>query len=555
MNNRKNSLLNRAWRLLLVITLLLPISLTADVQDARAGFGDFLPFVKIISGWMKRNSVYREANSFIKDQAEYYDALRETARQQLANREIYDIPLRDSQVAAYTKLVAMIEQERDSMYDFAESEKKAARDKFIDTVQEEITDRMLGSTPATRVLGAMSNGISSSQGFLDSALDKLAGNDGGFLEDVAKIRRIADRMTIAGEVIGGNVGQTIRRAGSKVIELIDKPTREIEEGLIQVQGELGALGDLVRGLQDKGYRPTASETTKEVIITLITGEDSQSAVVNQLVDMLVAKHGGGGSIRERARAIQEGNLAARCAARVEQIRQIMYRMEVDPNGEEEDPPGMYPTCQTVDLTGMVEEAAGAPQPTAEEPAQATAATAPTETHEPQYVWSLVDTAVNPNDQQTSFVGGGADPYWFPEERFQGKSLTYSVADGSFSVHDVDVDHEYQYRDATVSVNFSSPPARLDSGQVVTLSANASNSGTVNEGGSGIGLIFQYDLNGVTLDPVLSYTPWNTANPGESSGNWSFTAPTASEGGEFTLSAGMWNSPPCLVIWTYRAEEH
>jgi hypothetical protein len=350
------------------------------------------------------------------------------------------------------------------------------------------------------------------------------------------------------------VGQTIRKAGSKVVELIDKPTREIEEGLIQVQGELGALGDLVRGLQDKGYRPTASETTKEVVITLITGEDSQSAVVNQIVDMLVAKHGGGGSIRDRARAIQQGNLAARCAARVEQIRQIMYRMEVDPNGEEEDPPGMYPTCQTVDLTGMVEEAADAPQPTAEEVAEAAEGAAPTTASEPEYVWVLASSTVNPNNEQTSFVGGGADPYWFPEGRFTGKSLTFSPSDGSFSVHDVDVDHEYQFRDATVSINFTSPPAQVNSGELVSLQANASSSGTVNEGGSGIGLIFQYDLNGVTLDPVLSYTPWNTANPGESSGSWTFTAPAASEGREFTLSAGLWNAPPCLVIWTYQAEE-
>ena len=57
---------------------------------------------------------------------------------------------------------------------------------------------MLASTPATELLGAMGKGINSSQGFLDSALDKLGGNGGGFLEDIAKVKRIADRMTIAG---------------------------------------------------------------------------------------------------------------------------------------------------------------------------------------------------------------------------------------------------------------------------------------------------------------------------------------------------------------------
>jgi hypothetical protein len=76
MNKPKISLSSRIWRMLLVVSLLLPTALSADVQEAQAGFGDFLPFVKLISGMMKRNRTYREANSFIKDQAEYYDALR-----------------------------------------------------------------------------------------------------------------------------------------------------------------------------------------------------------------------------------------------------------------------------------------------------------------------------------------------------------------------------------------------------------------------------------------------------------------------------------------------
>ena len=584
MNRHTKSLLHLTWRLLLVISLLLPASLAADVEEAQAGFGDFIPFVKLISGMMKRNRVYREANSFIKDQAEYYDALRETARQQLLDRKIYDIPLRNSQAAAYTKLVAMIERERDSMYDFAEGEKKAARTEFIDIVKEEVTDRMLASTPATRVLGAMTQGINSSQGFLDSALDNLAGDGGGFLEDVAKVRRIADRMTIAGQVIGGDVGKSIRSAGAKVVELIDKPTSEIEQGLIQVQEELGALGDLVSGLQGRGYRPTASQTTRDVIISLVTGEDSESAVVNQLVDMLVAKHGGGGSIRDRARAIQQGDLAARCAARVEQIRQIRFRMEVDPAGEEEDPPGIFPTCQTVDFTDLVEEVAGAepdsenqetettdpgaaagegeqptaaaPQPTAEEaPGETAAAPQPTTTAT-EYIWVLADTRVNINNERTSFAGGVGDPVYFGEPRFEGKSLTYTASVGSFSVHAVDVDHGYTYADTTVTVNFDSPPPQLVPAEEISLSASGGHGGTVNEGGSGLGFSFQYSYLDRSFDPIFTYLPYNPTWEGPSSQDWVWTVPIAtSEGSEFELWAGLWNSPPCNVVWTYRAEKN
>jgi hypothetical protein len=336
-------------------------------------------------------------------------------------------------------------------------------------------------------------------------------------------------------------------------------------------------------LQDRGWKPTATQTTREVLISLVTGEESEHAVINNLVDKLVAMHGGGGSIRDRAREIQQGNVAARCAARVEQIRQITFRMEVDPAGEEEDPPGMYPTCQTVNLTDFVEEAADAPQPTEEEASEAADAAQPTAEEvseatdapqptaeevseatdaapaptafESEYIWVLVDTTVNRDDAQTSFVGGGADPYWFSEARFEGKSLTFSASDGSFSVHSVDVDHGYTYSDTTVSANFDSPPGKLDSGQEVELSATASHSGSINEGGVGLGLIFQYSQNGNLIDPALAYSPWNPNRDDDPNGSWTITVPTAREGGEFNLGAGLWNAPPCNVTWSYQAQRN
>lgn len=547
MNKIIPSLSHKIWRILLVLALVLPASLAAPAREVEAGGSSPIPFLALITGLVKRNRVYREANSFIKDQAEYYDALRETARRQLLDREM-TYGLRDNQVAAYTKVVALIEQERQSMYDFAESEKKAARTEFIDTVQHEITNRMLASTPATQVLGAMTHGINSSQGFLDGALAKLAGDDGGFLEDVAKVRRIAERIEIAGGVIGGSLGKAIRTAGAKVVELIDKPTSEIEADLIQVQGELGALGDLVRGLQGRGYQPTASQTTREVVVTLVSGEESEHPTIQAIVDMLIAKHGGGGSIRDRARDVLLGNASARCAARVEQIRQVIFRLEMDAANGGATNTSDITSCQTIDLTSMVEAAVEAEGAADTQPAP----TAQAEDAPQEYVWTLASTEVNPFNEKTNFVGGGADPTWFPEGRFTGKSHTLSASDGSFSVHDVDVDHEYEFHNVTVGVNFTTPPAVLESGQEVELNASASSSGTVNEGGIGIGLTFQYDLNGVTLDPILTYTPWSPYGTGEEAGSWTFTAPQAGEGGEFTLSAGLWNAAPCYVIWTYQA---
>jgi len=268
---------NKIWRLLLALMIALPATLAAGVTDVQAGGGGPIPLLGLITGVIKRNRVYKTANGFINDKAQYYDTLRETARQQLLDREMTS-GLRDNQVAAYMKVVALIEGERESMFVFAESEKKAARDEFIDVVQDEITGRMLASNPATALLGAMGKGVNSSQDFLEAALDKISGGGGGVLEDVQKVRRIAERMTIAGGLIGGDFGKAIRSAGAKVVDIIDKPTAEIEAGLIQVQGELGELGSLVSELQEQGYKPTASETTREVVITLVTGEEADPAI-------------------------------------------------------------------------------------------------------------------------------------------------------------------------------------------------------------------------------------------------------------------------------------
>ena len=352
------------WRLVLALMIALPASLAQiSAQPHAGGGGNLIPFLSILTGWHKRNKLYRTANSFIKEKAKYYDSLREKAREQLADREMGG--LRNDQVAAYTKVVALIERERDSMFDFAESEKKAARETFINVIQDEIESRMLASTPATRVLGALTEGIQSSQNMLSTALDKLAGGDGGVLSEIQKVRRIAGRMTIVGQLIGGNTGKTIRDVGIRIVQTIDKPTAEIQAGIIQVQGDLGDLGNMVSDMQNKGYAPAATELTKDVVITLVTGEEADPAIA-AIIDMLVAKSGGGGDFRDRARDIQEGNVAVRCAAKAHQIAQVIDRMNLDVNGEDASDDGDQPPCQEIDLTTMVESTTAESQPTATE---------------------------------------------------------------------------------------------------------------------------------------------------------------------------------------------
>ena len=575
MHRKPISLTNTIWRLVMALAIVLPAALTTGISEVQAGGGGPIPILGLILGLDKRNKVYKTANSFIKEKTQYYDALRDTARQQLLDRELGG--LRDSQVAAYIKVVELIENERQAMYGFAESEKKAARDEFIHTLQEEIKGRLIASTPATQLLGALTKSINSSQGLIGTALDKIHGSGGGILGEIQKVKRIAERMTIAGGLIGGNFGKAIQKVGGDVIGLVNKPTAEIEAGLIKVQGELGEMGDYFTDLQNQGQSPRVSQTTRDVVISLVTGEQGDPAIA-AIVDMLVAKHGSGGDFRDRARDIMLGNASARCTAKVEQIREVLFKLEFEPASEDSSDLDDFTACEAIDIASLVEEvsaaettaeeeeqspstAAEVPQPSQSSqadtspPADAGSDTSETEpfTSTSEYIWVLTSTVTNPNNEKTAFYGGGQDPTYFTEPRFEGKSLVFGCSANNLTFHEVDIDYEYEYHNVTVGVDFDSPPARIDPGQAVELKAFASSSGTVNEGGTGSGLRFQYHVNNNGLDPVLQYFPWADNFDGTSTGNWSFTAPMAAEGGEFTVAAGLWNAPPCQTIWTYQAQ--
>jgi hypothetical protein len=169
---------------------------------------------------------------------------------------------------------------------------------------------------------------------------------------------------------------------------------------------------------------------------------------------------------------------------------------------------------------------------------------------------LVQTEVNPTNAKTAFFGGGQDPEWFAEPRFEGKSLVYGVSENLFQFHKREVDHGNEYADITMTAAFDSPPARLEPGEEVTLQASASNAGKVHEGGSPGVLQFQYRSKDLKIQPdaPFYYAPWSAGFDGTSTTRFTFTAPSAfQEGEEFQISAVLWNAPPCLVVWTFRSQ--
>jgi hypothetical protein len=118
---RRLFLLGLALALLVTSGPVLP----AQAAPAPQGMTTVVPVLGVLVGWNHRNRIYRDANAFIAERNRYYDSLRDTARQQLADRQIAG--LRPSQVAAYTKLVALIEGNRQAEIAVAEARKREAR--------------------------------------------------------------------------------------------------------------------------------------------------------------------------------------------------------------------------------------------------------------------------------------------------------------------------------------------------------------------------------------------------------------------------------------------
>ena len=175
----------------------------------------------------------------------------------------------------------------------------------------------------------------------------------------------------------------------------------------------------------------------------------------------------------------------------------------------------------------------------------------TQENKTQFIWRQVNTEINPLNSQTQFVGGGADPGWFGEARFAGKSLTYVPTESSFTVHDKEVDHEYVYHDVTVTVNFESPPANVLPGESVSLIVNFSKGGEVNEGGSGILTQFWYTSDEIYVEPkIFSYAPWAENYDGVTSTKYVVNFPSEGSIDSFTITASLWNADACTVTWTY-----
>lgn len=337
------------WRFTLALAVAVPAVFTAPVPEVSAGDGvsDVIPFLGLFSAWIRRNRTYRTANAYVNEKQAYYDKLHDKALEQLKARSVGG--LRKSQVAAYIKVVVMIEQERSALIEFAESEKRGARADFHDTLADQSVGYILRTTSLGRVLGAMRKGINSSQEMIDRVVEELTGGGGsGLLGEVQQVRRVAERLVVVGGAIGGKAGSDIRSAAGRVVSAVDRPTAEIRAGLEQVSGDLDVLDSRVADIQSKGYSPTGAELAEEGAVSLVTGEGTDPAV-EAIVGLLVARSGGNGGFRGRARSALVGQFVARCAAIAKNYQKAVADLEGPAAGEALSDEEKISACQAIDV--------------------------------------------------------------------------------------------------------------------------------------------------------------------------------------------------------------
>lgn len=343
---RRLFLLGLALALLVTSGPVLP----AQAAPAPQGMTTVVPVLGVLVGWSHRNRIYRDANAFIADRNRYYDSLRDTARQQLADRQIAG--LRPSQVAAYTKLVALIEGNRQAEIAVAEARKREARAAFNRRIEGLVAQRLLGTGAIQRVFGALTRGVNTSQALLDTAIDKVTGGGGGILAEVEKIRTIARDVELVAGAIGGRAGAGLRRAAGRIASAIERPQQAVVADLEQVKNEIGELGAAVDTLARVGRMPSAGAVIERMVVRPPGGSDDPSV---EAVAILISKLSvGDGSLRDQAKAAIEAGFVARCAAIADAYRQSLARLSGE-GGEQTAAQAAAP-CNALDPGKLIQEA-------------------------------------------------------------------------------------------------------------------------------------------------------------------------------------------------------
>ncbi len=177
------------------------------------------------------------------------------------------------------------------------------------------------------------------------------------------------------------------------------------------------------------------------------------------------------------------------------------------------------------------------------------------------VWHLTEVITNPNNERIEFYGGGSDPTYYSEARYEGKFVRYTVTQTSFSIEDRWVDGEEWYH-INFRYTFDAPPQVLVPGESYPLKMDFTHSGNVTKGNPGA--IFAYSSPSMAIgseiplpDNALRNYPWAEVPSDVSSMTWILKPPAI---GVASIEAGATleiyaygGTPACKVKWVYKAE--
>lgn len=353
----------RVIALVLILTLLPLHALPRPVeaQGIAGRISRVIPFAGVLVGWNHRNRVYRESERFIRDRNNYYDQLRQTARNQLVKREI--LGLRPSQTAAYVKMVALLEQQRAAELAVAEARKRQARSEFHSRLEEAAVFALTGSRLAQELIGSMQQGVGSAQQALDRALSTLTSGGTGTLQDLQRIRHTAGLLSAVAGAIGGRAGHDLQDATDRIIQVIDRPQREIRNAIESVQADLAGISQMLDALSRVGRIPTAGELRDEMTTRFLPGGgESTNISLEAIASVLSQLEVGDGSLRDEARSAIRSGFVARCTALSEAYHAHIDAL--DKSGQTPpDPADLPPDCQPIKRGDLIARAGG-PAPTA-----------------------------------------------------------------------------------------------------------------------------------------------------------------------------------------------
>ncbi|MGA2505365.1 MAG: hypothetical protein ABSG01_14880 [Anaerolineales bacterium] len=226
-----------------------------------AGGSPMIPVLGLIGSWFRRNRTYRNAEDFIAHRRQEYVDRLNTLNQQLANGTIYTGINTDpgAQQAAYVKVQALLEQERDQAFAFAESIKNGARKDFNQAAKQQIMNIVLSTGFAQNVLGALNNGFGQARQIVDGAISELSGTGtGNIAGQIRGLRNIAGQLQLVGGLIGGETGANIYGAVQGVLDKVNSQVTLATGELNNIKSDLGAVQVKVQALMAQGYIPTSS---------------------------------------------------------------------------------------------------------------------------------------------------------------------------------------------------------------------------------------------------------------------------------------------------------